>query len=212
MEKEKKNSIQNFKVILLGETGAGKSSLIETICSKENINCMYDCNVEFGSREIPILDQPVSIQFFNMIDSQKTNIFRQKNITTPFFKDSSLIIIVFDLSQPSYIETISRWMFEVEKHSKLFHNQFKILCLGTKADKKPNHYFLMNSEPLGAEIALLSKKFSQNILYYEVTSKDCNSCNKLLNQIKLLAESHLKNQTFIDRPIVSNNNKIIAGK
>ena len=212
MEKEKKNPINIFKVILLGETGAGKTSLIEKICSEESINCMYDCNVEFGSRDIPIQDQSVSIQFYNMIDSQKTNIFRHKNIITPFFKDSSLIIIVFDLSQPSYVETISRWMFEVEKHRNLFNEQFKILCLGTKADKKPNHYFLINSEPLGAEIALLSKKYNQNILYYEVTSKDCNSCNKLLDQIKLLAESHLNSQPVNDRPLLSNNNKILVKK
>ncbi len=187
------NSLKNFKVILLGETGAGKSSIISHLISDTPI-CLYDCNVEFGTKNIPIKDFSVSIEFFNMIDSSKVNMVRAKGLTNPFFKDTSLVIIVFDLSKPPYVDTVSRWFFEIEKHHRLFAGNFKILCLGTKADLKHENNFFFQSELLGAEINSFSKKFNQHIHYYEVSSSDCNSCYKLLDQIKILAESFFDSQ------------------
>ena len=189
MEQTKDNSPNTFKIILLGETGVGKSSIIERVCSKESVKCLYDCNVELGTKNMLTEDLSVTLQFFNMIDSKNFDVFRLKGLTKKFFSDTSLVIIVFDLTHPAYIETISRWIFEVEKHHSLFQKHFRILCLGTKADLKPKKVFMMNAEPLGMELALLSKKFKQSILYYEVSSKDCDSCTKLLDQIILLAKS-----------------------
>jgi len=205
MEQEIKNSLdtsqQRFKIVLLGDTGIGKSSIIERICSKENISCFEDCNVEVGVKNLSIDNLNVTLQFYNMIDSKKSQIFRQKRITGSFFKDTTLIILVIDLSKQSY-ETISRWMFEVEQNHHFFSKKYKILFLGTKGDRRRKDAFLNNLEQLGSQIAVYSNKFKQNILYYEVSSKDCNSCTKLLDQIKNLAENHVNNQ-YKDETIVT---------
>lgn len=199
MEQEIKNSLesdfQKFKIVLLGDTGIGKSSIIERICSKENISCFEDCNVEVGVKNLPVGNLNVTLQFFNMIDSSKSQIFRQKRVTGSFFKDTTLVILVIDLTQPSYIDTISRWMFEVERNHSLFTKDYRILCLGTKADRKKKNSFLLNSESLSSQMALYSRKFKQNIFYYEVSSKDCNSCMLLIDQIKVLINSHVHNKS-----------------
>lgn len=199
MEPEINNSLdsdfQRFKIVFLGDTGVGKSSIIERICSKENISCFEDCNIEVGVKSLPINNLNITLQFFNMIDSTKSHVFRQKRVTGPFFKDTTLVILVIDLTQPSYIETISRWMFEVERNHSLFTKDYKILCLGTKADRKKKNSFLLNSETLSSQMALYSRKFKQNIFYYEVSSKDCNSCTKLIDQIKVLIHSHVHNES-----------------
>ena len=188
------NSNKNFKVVFLGDKGTGKSSIIERICSKEHVSCHLECNVEIGSKELEINGALHNIEFFNMIDNPGNDISTYKRISTPFFKDTSLVIIVIDLSQPDYFSSISKWIFDVENHHHLFEQGYKILCLGTKADKKHKQYFLHQSETLGLQISSISEKFKQNILYYEVTSKDCNSCAKLLEQIKFYANKKLNQE------------------
>ena len=188
------NSNKRFKVVLLGDDGAGKSSIIERICSKEHISCHFECNVETGSKELEINGSLHNIEFFNMIENPRNNIATYKRISNTFFKDTSLVIIVIDLSQPDYISSISKWIFDVEHHHHLFEHDYKILCLGTKADKKLKQYFLHQSETLGLQISSISEKFRQNIFYYEVTSKDCNSCANLLEQIKLYANMKVSNK------------------
>ncbi len=212
MEQVKDEIQKNYKVILLGDTGVGKSSIIEKICSKESIVCHNDCNIEVGSKSISLTNLALKIQFFNMIESEKTDIFRLKRLTFPFYRDTALVILVIDLSQSTYIDTISRWIFEVEQNHNLFSKNFNILCLGTKGDRRRKDIFLNTLEPLGAQIASYSKKFKQNILYYEVSSKDCNSCSKLLDQIKILAENHIKNESLENTVIKSINTNIIKIK
>ena len=168
-------SEKNFKIIFLGETGAGKSSIIEKICS-EKVTCLDDCNVEFGTKDLILNDFSVTLQFYNVIDSDKMTILRLKGKTEPFYKDTALLVIVLDLSQKSYVETLSRWFFEIEKYNRLFKRNFKVLCLGTKSDLK-NKDFWMHSELLGSTITIYSTKFRQDIRYYEVSSSDCTSCN-----------------------------------
>lgn len=184
---------KSFKVVLLGETGAGKTSIIEKLCLKEHISCHFDCNVEIGLKELEINNKMIPIQFFNMIDNPRKNIEQYKQIVRPFFKNTSIVIIVLDLTQPDYFSSISEWIAEVETYHHLFYSNFKILCLGTKADKKPKQFFKHQSYVLSSQIASISKQFSQNIFYFEVSSQDCESCNNLLDQIKILASTVLTN-------------------
>jgi GTPase SAR1 family protein len=203
---------KNFKVLLLGETGAGKTSLINKICLPEHVTCLYDCNVEFGYKNEPLNDTEASIQFLTMIESNAEGVLRLKHHIRSFFRDTNIVIIVIDLSHPSFLENFSKWIFEIEKYYKMFQKNFKILCLGTKADVKPKQYFLNYSENLGLEISKLSNKVKQNVFFYEVSSKDDDSCNKLLNQIKLLLESIINaNLQELDKKNILQPNYPIGG-
>ena len=194
------NQNEPFKVVLLGESGIGKSSIIEKICSRDHITSLESYNIEYGSKIISTNNPGnihLNVHFYNLIDSEKTNIFKYQDIKNFFYKDASLIIIVFDLTKINYVETITRWIAEVEKHRKILNKGFKILCLGTKADLRPKDFKTQYSELLGIEIADLSKKFNQQIFYYEVSAQDCNSCINLLNQIGLFAENFHQTTSYL---------------
>ena len=199
MVQEYFDETEAFKIVLLGEDGIGKSSIIEKICSKEHITSLENYNIEYGTRIITtpnIQNFRIKINFYNLIDSDKTNIFKYQDIKNFFYKNATLIIIVFDLTATNYVETITKWISEIEKHRRILDHGFKILCMGTKADLRPSDFRTRYSELLGIEIANLSKKFKQDIYYYEVSAQDCNSCNNLIQQIGVFAESHYQDQLY----------------
>lgn len=196
MDKIQLEDSQVFKVIFLGETGIGKSSIIEKFCSHEHIQTFQTHNIEFGKRNLLFKDSELYIHFLNLIDSKKINIFKLQDIRRFFYKNVNLAIIMFDLTVPNYVETINRWTFELEREKEFFHKQFRILCLGTKADLKPKEFSDTYSETLGLKMTELSNKFNQEIFYFEVSSQDCNSCSNIMHQIEKLAEIFYDEQLY----------------
>ena len=101
-----------IKVILVGETGTGKTSLINTATGKKftegeeisSIKCSYVQLTKI------IEDREYTIDLWDTIGQEK---FR--SLTKLFFKDSDIVIFVFDITQKHSFDDLEYWFKIIEE-------------------------------------------------------------------------------------------------
>ena len=103
---------ERIKVILVGETGTGKTSLINTAVGKKfeegkeisSIKCSY---VQLTK---VIEDTEYIINLWDTIGQEK---FR--SLTKVFFKNSDIVIFVFDISNKQSFDDLEYWFKTIEE-------------------------------------------------------------------------------------------------
>ena len=104
-----------FKVIIIGDTGVGKSCILARLIhkafkSEHNVTI----GVEFGN--------------FGMIMKGKTHIKLQiwdtagqesfRSITRLFYQESDAVLVCFDITSRQSFEGVKDWLVEIENHTK----------------------------------------------------------------------------------------------
>ena len=128
--KNKKEKEQiDLKTILLGESGVGKTSLIKVITGKhfsENVPATY-MNY-YVEKTFEINNNNYKIKIWDTIGQEK---FR--TLTKLFYKDSKIIIFVYDKSiKNTFNELIKYWINEVKE--TIDNNKYVIGIVGNKDD------------------------------------------------------------------------------
>ena len=189
-----------FKVLLLGDSGTGKSSLILRYTDDTfNGSLVSSIGVDFKVKQQVIDNKVIKIQIVSNIKfiiNIKKNQWdtagheRFRSITTSYYRGANAIIIVFDLSEEKSFAHVSDWLKQIEKHAK--ENVLKFL-VGNKCD-------LEDQRKISKEEA---KNFADehNLPYIETSAKDGvniselfeNSINQYLNKTNLIGgEKNIK--------------------
>ena len=148
-----------IKLIAVGDSGVGKSSLVHRFAiGGFNLNHVSTIGVDFEIREFEVDGKIVKLQCWDSAGNE-----RFRSITRSYYNGAHLIMIVFDVTDPLSIDSISSWITE----TKQFNNLAKIMIVGNKIDKQPN--FIIPTElkqlvnEIGANIILTSAKENQNV-------------------------------------------------
>jgi Ras-related protein Rab-1A len=118
-----------FKVLLVGNSSVGKSSLLLRFADKVFHEAFLPTiGVDFKIRTVDHEGSIVKLQMWDTAGQEK---FR--TITAAYFKGAQGIILVFDICDKKSFEDIQHWMTEVDRHS--MRNPIKIL-VGNKSDRE----------------------------------------------------------------------------
>ena len=99
-----------IKVILVGDQGVGKTNLINV-----SIGLMFNDKEEttisssFVIKKIKINDKTYSLQLWDTIGQEK-----YKQLTKLFFKESKIVILVYDKSEQESFKKIDFWLNEIK--------------------------------------------------------------------------------------------------
>lgn len=146
-----------FKIILIGDSGVGKSSLLLRLVDMEfDPEFNATIGVDFKIKNLSIDDKIYKLQIW---DSAGQDRFR--SITTMYYRNCDGVILMFDVTDKKSFNNIISWLCEIEKHSK--PGIIKIL-VGSKSDLK---YERKVSYEEAREFA-----DNFNISYIETSSKD----------------------------------------
>jgi small GTP-binding protein len=149
--------IQKVKTIFIGESGVGKTSIINRF-----INNKFDNNVEitlgaqFSSKTLEFPKLNISLQF-DIWDTAGQEKYR--SVTKFFYRDSKIVILVYDITRESSFNEIKNfWLNQI----KIFAENNVIICIcGTKSD-------LMADEKVKEEDV---RKFAdENNVFFRLTS------------------------------------------
>jgi small GTP-binding protein len=169
-------SFINLKVILLGDSGVGKTSIIGRYIDS-SFKDDYKATIQVESR-IKIIneDDKTSIKL-NIWDTAGQEKFRA--ITRQFYRDCQGAFIVFDLSRKNSFNEVRNWIDELKTHG---NNETVMMILGNKSD-------LTNEREVFDED--IKNEFQNKYKYFEVSAKNGNNVSLAFDELKKLMMQNL---------------------
>jgi Ras-related protein Rab-8A len=158
-----------YKVILIGDTGVGKSSILfRKLNGQFPTSPTQTIGIDFQEESIPIDGKIYSIYFWDTAGQE-----RFKSITTAYYKDACAVLVVFDLNNKTSFENCVNWL-ELAKKFTAPDKPPLYFLIGNKSDQEQ----LVSLE----EIYSLTKKY--NIHHFsKVSAKQGDNINELFTTI-----------------------------
>jgi len=124
---QKKDYDYLFKLVLIGDSGVGKSCLLLRFAD-DNFTDSYisTIGVDFRFRTVTIEGKTVKLQIWDTAGQE-----RFRTITSAYYRGADGIIMVYDVTSQESFEHVEEWLSEVDRYAN--ENTAKLL-VGNKAD------------------------------------------------------------------------------
>ncbi|KAH7568845.1 hypothetical protein JRO89_XS06G0060600 [Xanthoceras sorbifolium] len=117
-----------FKVVLIGDSGVGKSNLLSRFTRNEfSLESKSTIGVEFATRSIRCDEKIIFIAF--SIWMLKMILYRA--ITSAYYRGAVGALLVYDVTRHVTFENVERWLKELRDHTD---SNIVIMLVGNKAD------------------------------------------------------------------------------
>ncbi|KAF8434157.1 GTPase [Boletus edulis BED1] len=118
-----------FKVVLIGDSGVGKSNLLSRFTRNEfKLDSKSTIGVEFATRSINIDGKVIKAQIWDTAGQE-----RYRAITSAYYRGAVGALLVYDISKHATFANVSRWLKELRDHADLNN---VIMLVGNKSDLK----------------------------------------------------------------------------
>ncbi|KAL8108142.1 ras-related protein RABA1f-like [Apium graveolens] len=116
-----------FKVVLIGDSGVGKSNLLSRFSRNEfSLESKSTIGVEFATRSIQVDDKVVKAQIWDTAGQE-----RYRAITSAYYRGAVGALLVYDVTRRITFENVERWLKELRDHTD---TNIVIMLVGNKAD------------------------------------------------------------------------------
>ena len=192
-------SDEEIKVILIGESGTGKTSLINaTMGLKFKDTIESTTTNSFSSKTITINNKEYVLNLWDTIGQEK---FR--SLTKIFIKDSKIVILVYDITRKASFNELNFWLKMIQD---ILGDEPVLGICGNKSD-------LFVKEQVKEEVV---KKYSEekNIPFKLTSAKNPLSFNKFLEDLvkQYLEKRGVETVGTKDKIDLNNKKRNIIGK
>jgi small GTP-binding protein len=198
---ENENERFEIKVILIGNSGVGKTKLINRSIGLDFNN--NDTSTVSGSFVSKVLTINKKEYIINIWDTAGEELYR--GITQLFFRGSEIIILVYDICSSSTFESLERWY---ERCEEIIDNDHIYGIVGNKSD------LYLNSQVNDID----AKKFAElkNAKFRLVSAKNdpqsfVDFVEELVKDYKNLAKNSRTNSIKIEKEKIGKNKEICHG-
>ena len=116
-----------FKVLLLGNSDVGKSSLLlRFVDSVWNETFVPTIGVDFKVKTVEIGDKKVKMQIWDTAGQE-----RFRNVISTYFRGGNGLLLIYDITNKDSFKNLESWLIEIEKNAS--ENILKLL-IGNKSD------------------------------------------------------------------------------
>ena len=174
----------NFKIIIIGDSGVGKSCL-SLRATKNVFENLYSPTIgfEFMTFFIKVDNKAIKLQIW---DTCGQEIYR--SLISSFYNSSSLAIVVYSIDNEDSFNNLDFWWNEIRSKA---NPEIGIILIGNKAD-------LDNKRKVTKETAQEYCDNNQIKVFMETSAKTGdNAQNIFIEAAKMLYEQHMKS---LDRP------------
>ncbi|KAF7842802.1 ras-related protein RABA2a [Senna tora] len=118
-----------FKVVLIGDSGVGKSNLLSRFTRNEFcLESKSTIGVEFATRTLEVEGRTIKAQIWDTAGQE-----RYRAITSAYYRGALGALLVYDVTKPTTFENVSRWLKELRDHADA---NIVIMLIGNKTDLK----------------------------------------------------------------------------
>jgi Ras-related protein Rab-1A len=188
-----------FKILLLGDSGVGKSSLLIRYIDDnydEHVNATI--GVDYRIKILNLHDKNIKLQLWDTSGQEKF-----KSITKAYYRGTHGVIVLYETSDRNSFNNVKTWIDEIREISEI--EDIPIILVGNKIDLKTRKEVLYEE---GKEFA-----DEMNVEFFEISAKDNINIDdvfiKLSNEIKnheLIKELYYKKVSINKSSIVLNSN------
>ena len=183
-----------FKIILIGDSSVGKSSIVERYVNNEITDSYISTiGVDFRVKTILLDGKYIKLQIWDTAGQEK---FRA--ITKSYYRCANAVIIVFDLTERDSYNNIDNWIKQVKTHAP---DTVVTFLVGNKTD-------LINNRVVSYDEAQ-KKADDNNIIYRECSAKTAKNIESLF---RLITEKTLEHCRKNNIPIKQNEDKLTKSK
>ncbi|KAJ3228319.1 GTP-binding protein [Clydaea vesicula] len=119
--------IQQIKLLIIGESGAGKSSiLLRFIDDSFSHSFITTIGIDFKIKTVEIDGKLIKLQIWDTAGQE-----RFRNITNAYYRGAMGIFIVYDVTDRKSFESLNEWKRNVEKLST---KDVTVILIGNKCD------------------------------------------------------------------------------
>uniref|UniRef100_A0A5F7Z7J0 small monomeric GTPase n=2 Tax=Macaca TaxID=9539 RepID=A0A5F7Z7J0_MACMU len=116
-----------FKVVLIGDSGVGKSNLLSRFTRNEfNLESKSTIGVEFATRSIQVDGKTIKAQIWDTAGQE-----RYRAITSAYYRGAVGALLVYDIAKHLTYENVERWLKELRDHAD---SNIVIMLVGNKSD------------------------------------------------------------------------------
>ena len=162
-----------FKVVLIGDSGVGKSNLLSRFTRNEfNLESKSTIGVEFATRSVQVDGKSIKAQIWDTAGQE-----RYRAITTAYYRGAVGALVVYDVAKHLTFENVERWLKELKDHTD---QKVVTMLVGNKSDLR--HLRAVTTE----EAKALAKKF--DLSFIETSALDSTNVETAFQSI--LTEIH----------------------
>lgn len=190
-----------LKVIILGDSGVGKTSLMNQYVNKKFSN-QYKATIgaDFLTKEVMVDDRLVTMQIWDTAGQE-----RFQSLGVAFYRGADCCVLVFDVTVPKTFETLDSWRDEfLIQASPRDPENFPFVVLGNKVD--------LESRAISQKRAMAWCQGKNNIPYFETSAKESVNVEQAFqtiakNALAQEADADMYNGDFPDQITISGGDK-----
>ncbi|CAD6582464.1 MAG: hypothetical protein CYPHOPRED_002042 [Cyphobasidiales sp. Tagirdzhanova-0007] len=152
-----------LKVIILGDSGVGKTSLMQQFVTKRFSN-QYKATIgaDFLTKEIMIDDRLVTMQLWDTAGQE-----RFQSLGVAFYRGADCCVLVYDVNSSKSFETLDSWRDEfLIQASPRDPENFPFVVIGNKIDMEESRRMVSQKR------AMTWCQQKGNIPYFETSAKE----------------------------------------
>ncbi|GBG25173.1 Ras-related protein Rab-11A [Hondaea fermentalgiana] len=116
-----------FKVVLIGDSGVGKSNLLSRFTRNEfSLDSKSTIGVEFATKSIKTDGKTIKAQIWDTAGQE-----RYRAITSAYYRGAVGALLVYDISKHLTFDNVERWLKELRDHAD---SNIVIMLVGNKSD------------------------------------------------------------------------------
>ena len=157
-----------FKIVLIGDSGVGKSNLLYRFTRNEfNLESKTTIGVEFSQKNVQIQCKNIRAQIWDTAGQE-----RYRAITSAYYRGALGAMLVYDVCKVETFESLGKWLKELKEHTD---PQTTVMLVGNKCDLK--HLRAIKTED--------GMRFAQknNLAFIETSALENSNVNTAFEQI-----------------------------
>merc|ERR1719320_1983041 len=168
-----------LKVIILGDSGVGKTSLMNQYVNKK-FSKQYKATIgaDFLTKEVMVDDRLVTMQIWDTAGQE-----RFQSLGVAFYRGADSCVLVYDITDPKSFDSLSGWKEEfLVQAAPQNQEEFPFVCIGNKLDLADTQ---RNVNKTAADSWSQGKN---NVPVYEASAKDATNVEQAFREIAKKAQ------------------------